>query len=424
MMMTKQSNWAGNYEYHALKIHHPKKVADVRELVKHSKKVRALGTRHSFNNIADSPENLISLDSLEQTIELDREHLTVTVSGGVRYGELGQYLHQQGFALHNLASLPHISIAGACATATHGSGNRNGNLATAVCAMELVTAGGDTLVVSHEQEGDRFQGMVVGLGAFGIVTKLTLNILPTFNVQQDVYQNLPLSELKDHFDQITSDGYSVSLFTDWKSEKFNQVWLKRLALQDGRASAAPNFFGAVLATRNLHPIEEFSAENCTEQMGTPGPWHERLPHFRMDHTPSSGEELQSEYFVPRQHAYEALLEINRLRESIAPLLQISEIRMIAADDLWMSPCYHQDCVAIHFTWKKNEPAARQILRQIEERLARFEVRPHWGKLFEMSPARLASRFARLQDFRELLSEYDPQGKFRNSFLDTYIFGTK
>jgi alditol oxidase len=421
--MTKQSNWAGNYEYNAVRIYHPKTVEEVQELVIHSRKVRALGTRHSFNTIADSPENLISLDNLDQVINLDKESLTVTVAGGIRYGQLSQYLHQQGFALHNLASLPHISIAGACATATHGSGNNNGNLATAVSAMELVTADGEVIVVSDEQDGDKFQGMVVGLGAFGVVIKLTLNIQPAFDLRQDVYQNLPVFELKDHFDEITSSAYSVSLFTDWKSETFNQVWLKRHVVGDLKLQDAPSFFSSTLAKRNLHPIEEISAESCTEQMGVPGPWHERLPHFRMGHTPSSGEELQSEYFVPRQNAYEALLEISRLRGSIAPLLQISEIRTIAADGLWMSPCYNQDSVAIHFTWKKNASATRKILPQIEERLARFHVRPHWGKLFEMSPTRLMSRYEKLQDFRELLSKYDPEGKFCNSFLDSYIFGT-
>jgi len=420
--MTIQRNWAGNYEFTAARIHHPKTVEEAQELVRHSKKMRALGTRHSFNSIADSTEDLVSLDHFDQVIALDSGRLTVTVAGGVRYGQLCRYLHQRGFALHNLASLPHISVAGACATGTHGSGNSHGNLATAVSAMDLVTADGEVLALSREQDGDQFQGMVLGLGAFGVVTKLTLDILPTFDLRQDVYENLPFSELEDHFDEITSSAYSTSLFTDWKNETFNQVWLKRRVPEGTMFTVEPELFGATLATRQLHPIGDISAENCTEQMGVPGPWHERLPHFRMDHTPSSGEELQSEYFIPRQHAYQALLAINHLRERVAPLLQISEIRTIAADDLWMSPCYKQDCVAIHFTWKKNEPAVRKLLPVIEEGLAPFHARPHWGKLFTMSPTRLKSYYVKLQDFRQLLLQYDPQGKFRNAFLDTYVFG--
>ena len=265
--------------------------------------------------------------------------------------------------------------------------------------------------------------MVVGLGGFGIITKLTLDIQATFDVEQYVYLNLSFNELKHHFDDITAGGYSVSLFTNWEKEIVNQVWLKRRVTDEESIEAEPEYFGARLATRNLHPIADISAENCTEQMGVPGPWHERLPHFRIDHTPSSGEELQSEYFVPRKYAFEALLAISQLREHVTPLIQISEIRTIAADDLWMSPCYKQDCVAFHFTWKKDEPAVMGLLPRIEEALAPFEARPHWGKLFTMPPEQIGSCYKKLQNFRHLLLEYDPQGKFRNSFLDTYISGS-
>jgi alditol oxidase len=419
--MTKQRNWAGNFEYNAAEIHHPKTLEQVKELARRGKKIRVLGSRHSFNRIADTTHELISLEHLGQVIALDKERLTITVAGGVRYGELSQYLHREGFALHNLASLPHISVAGACATATHGSGDSNRNLATAVSGMEIVTADGEVIVVSREQDGDLFHGMVVGLGGFGIVTKLTLDIQPTFDVQQDIYENLPLSALETHFDEITSSGYSVSLFTDWKTELVNQVWVKRRIMGGKKLEAEPDLFGARPATRRLHPIGELSSENCTEQLGIPGAWHERLPHFRMDHTPSSGEELQTEYFVSRRHAYEAILAVNHMREYVTPLLMISEVRTIAADNFWMSPCYKQDCVALHFTWKMDEPAVMRLLPMIEKGLARFSARPHWGKLFAMSSAQLGSRYERLSDFRQLLLQYDPQGKFRNAFLDLYIF---
>jgi alditol oxidase len=421
-MTTKQWNWAGNYEYTAARLHEPKTVQEVRDLVKRSKNIRALGTRHSFNHIADSAGELVSLRHLDRVISLDRERLTVTVEGGIRYGQLCQYLHHAGFALHNLASLPHISVAGACATATHGSGNTNGNLAIAVSEMQLVTADGVVTVLSSELDGDRFMGMVVGLGGFGIVTELTLDILPSFDMQQNVYENLPFAELGSHFDEITSSGYSVSLFTDWIKEKVDQVWLKRRVIPGEKLETESEWFGASPAARNMHPIAHISAENCTEQMGVPGPWYERLPHFRMDHTPSSGEELQSEYFIPRRHAFQALLAIHAIRERVASLLQISEIRTIAADKFWMSPCYEQDSVAIHFTWKKDETAVRELLPIIEEELSPYDVRPHWGKLFTMSPSSLMSRYERLDDFRQLLLKYDPQGKFRNSFLNSYIFG--
>jgi xylitol oxidase len=415
-------NWAGNYEYSAARIHHPKTVDEIQDVVRRAEKIRTLGSRHSFNRVADSTHDLISSDNFNRVISLDKDRLTATVEGGIRYGELSQYLHSEGFALHNLASLPHISVAGACATATHGSGVKNGNLATAVSAMELVTADGEVISVSREKDGDTFNGMVVGLGGFGVVTKLTLNIQPTFEVQQDIYENLSLHELENHFDEIMACGYSVSLFTDWETETINQVWVKRRIEDEEKLKAESNLFGASPATRRMHPIASISSENCTEQMGIPGAWYERLPHFRMDHTPSSGEELQTEYFVAHEDAVPALLALNEIREHIAPLLMISEVRTIAADDLWMSMCYKQDSVALHFTWKMDEPAVMKLLPMLEDALAPFNARPHWGKLFTMSPKLLGSRYERMNDFRALLKQYDPQGKFRNAFFDLNIFG--
>src|SRR5215216_5453968 len=360
-MIENSSNWAGNYIYRAAQIYQPETVGQIQELVTHSDKLKALGTRHSFNDIADSPGDLISLEHLDQVVALDRAHRTVTVEAGVRYGQLARWLHREGYALHNLASLPHISVAGACATGTHGSGDRHGNLATAVAALEVVTANGEWITLSREKDREQFEGAVVGLGGMGLITKLTLDISPSFQMQQDVYENLSLSELENHFDEIFSSGYSVSLFTDWHNANFNQLWLKRQVPDGATLKTDPQFFGATLAADHLHPIATLPAENCTEQMGICGPWHERLPHFRMDFTPSSGEELQAEYLVPRQYAFAALQAIDQLREHIAPLLQISEVRTIAADNLWMSPCYKQDCVAIHFTWKKDWDGVRNVL---------------------------------------------------------------
>lgn len=419
-MINQPGNWAGNYTYGAAHIHQPETVEQIQELVRRSDRVKALGTRHSFNDIADSPGDLISLEKFDKIVGLDHERSTVTVEAGVRYGRLARWLHDNGYALHNLASLPHISVAGACATATHGSGDKHGNLATAVSALEMVTGSGDLAALSREQNPEEIDGAVVSLGGLGIVTKLTLDISPTFELRQDVYENLPLSELENHFDELTSRAYSVSLFTDWQEARFNQAWLKRQVDDGATFTAEPELFGAPLATSNLHPIAALSAENCTEQMGVGGPWFERLPHFRMDFTPSSGEELQSEYLVPRHHALSALHVIDQLRDRVAPLLQISEIRTIAADDLWMSPCYKQDCIGIHFTWKKDWEGVRKLLPVIEENLAPFKARPHWGKLFTMSPTGLHLLYERLPDFWKLLQHYDPQGKFHNAFLERYI----
>jgi len=421
--MDKLKNWAGNLEYSTDRLYAAKSVEEVRNFVKNQNKLKVLGTRHCFNNIADSKDIFLSLRSLNEMIALDPKGSTVTVDAGITYGQLCPIIDSKGFALHNLASLPHISIAGACSTATHGSGEKNGNLATAVSALELVTATGEVVKLSRQQDGETFRGAVIGLGALGVVTKVTLDIQPTFMMRQYVYENLPLSELKDHFDTIEASAYSVSLFTDWQKQRINEVWIKS-RMEKGQAfDAAPEFFGAKLATRDLHPIAELSAENCTEQMGLPGPWYERLPHFRMGFTPSAGKELQSEYFVPRQHAIEAILAVERLREQVSPHLLISEIRAIAADGLWLSPCYQQSCVTIHFTWKPEWPTVSKLLSAIERELAPFQARPHWGKLFRTSPKELKSIYKKLPEFVELSKKYDAQGKFRNEFLDTNIFSS-
>ncbi len=415
-------NWAGNYTYSAARLHHPETIEQVQELVAHSNKPKVLGSRHSFNTIADTTGDLISLEHFDKVVSIDHERRTVTVEGGIRYGPLGVQLHREGYAIHNMASLPHISVAGACATATHGSGVDNGNLATIVAAMEIVTANGEVVTLSREQQGDQFQGAAVSLGGLGVITKLTLDIVPTFTVQQEVYEHLPMAQLEEHFDEIVSSAYSVSLFTDWQNERVNQVWLKRRVAGNVAIALAPTFFEATLAPRNRHPITAMPAEPCTPQMGEPGPWHERLPHFRMEETPSNGEELQTEYFVPRQHAVAAMHAVATLQPQIAPFLMISEVRTVAADTLWISPAYQQACVGIHFTWKRNWPEVQKLLPLIEEQLAPFHPRPHWGKMFTMSPAQVQASYEKLPDFQNLLRSYDPQGKFRNAFLDRYIFG--
>ncbi|QGQ99109.1 FAD-binding protein [Paenibacillus psychroresistens] len=418
--MENNQNWAGNYKYSALELHVPESVGQVQELVARSSRIKVLGTRHSFNGIADSTGSLLSLQKLNRVIVLDQTNNKVTVEAGIRYGELCQYLHSNGYALHNLASLPHITIAGACATATHGSGNRNGNLATAVHSMEVIKADGETVAFSREQESGVIDGAIVGLGGLGVVTKITLDVIPTFQMSQYVYDNLSLLQLKDHFEEIFSSAYSVSLFTDWKKASFNQVWLKQKITAQASAQLGPEFFGATRASTNRHPIPGHGSENCSEQLGIAGPWYERMPHFRMDFTPSAGNELQSEYFVPRQDAYHALCALDQIREHISPLLLVSEVRTIAEDNLWMSPCYKQDSVAFHFTWKADWDAVQLVLPIIEKVLEPFHVRPHWAKLFTMPSAKLQSLYEKLPDFQGLLRQFDPKGKFSNAFLEEYI----
>jgi alditol oxidase len=417
----KLKNWAGNLTYSTNNVFYPKTVSDVQSLVKSCSHLRGLGTRHCFNTIADSKYNLASSNSLNNILTLDTVNNTVTVEGGIKYGELAPWLDKKGYALHNLASLPHISVAGSIITATHGSGVKNGNLSTAVRGMELVVADGSVVNITKEKDGEIFNGAVVSLGALGFITKITLAVEPTYTMRQQVFVKMPLSQLKDHFNEIVSAGYSVSLFTDWQSDSINEVWIKDKVNNEIEYRGMEEFYGARAAIKDLHPIIDISAENCTPQMGKPGPWYERLPHFKMGFTPSSGKELQSEYFIPRRNAVEAILAIQSLGKQIGPHLFITEIRTIAADNLWLSPCRNQDSVTIHFTWKQEWEEVKKLLPLIEKQLAPFNPKPHWGKLFTMSASVLESRYEKLADFKKLANLYDPKGKFRNDFLAKNVY---
>jgi len=417
----KIKNWAGNLEFSSTNLQQAKTVDEVQQFVAQHNKFKTLGTKHCFNNIADSKNGFLSLTEFANKIDIDRTAMKVTVDGGLRYGKVAEYINNEGFALHNLASLPHISVAGSCATATHGSGAKNGNLSSAVAAMEIVKADGKIINLSREKNGEEFLAAVVNLGALGVVTKVTLDVQPTYQVRQDVYENLSFEHLKEHFDAIMSAGYSVSLFTDWQNKNCSEVWIKNKVEKGFNFQARQEFFGATAATKNVHPIIALGAENCTEQMGVPGSWHERLPHFKMGFTPSSGKELQAEYFVPREHSYEAIMAVEKLHEKITPHLFITEIRTINGDNLWMSPCYKQPSTAIHFTWKQEWDAVKKLLPMIEEQLAPFNAKPHWGKLFTMKPSILKSRYSKLKEFQQLMREYDPQRKFSNEFLERNIY---
>jgi len=405
------TNWAGNVSFGAARFHQPDSVAELQRIVALSSRVRALGTGHSFNLIADTTGGLISLARLPTIIALDAERARVTVSADVTYGELASQLHGAGYALANLASLPHISVAGACATGTHGSGDSTGNLATAVAAIEMVTADGE--LVTIERGADDFAGAVVALGALGIMVSLSLDIEPTYYVSQHVYEDMRLDQLDEHFDEIFAGGYSVSLFTTWRDPLISQTWVKQRVTEPGEPLAV--WFGAKLASGSRHPVPGHSPVHCTQQLGVPGPWHQRLPHFRLDYTPSAGRELQSEFLLPRSAAVPAIQAIDQISDLVAAVLQISEIRTIAADDLWLSPSYGRDSVGLHFTWIDDMRAVAPIIALVEEHLAPFDPRPHWGKLFATP-----GRYDRLPDFLRLMQRYDPAGKFRNNFINTYL----
>jgi len=404
-------------EFRAAKVRRPRTVAGLRAMVAESTRVHGLGTRHSFSPIADTDGALIATAGLPAVCDIDAAAAAVTVGAGVKYGDLARRLNAAGWALANLASLPHISVAGACATATHGSGSGNGSLASAVRGLELVTADGGLVALDAGTAGDRFRGAVVGLGALGIVTTLTLDLVPAYQVRQYVYEDLPASELTGHFDEIMDAAYSVSVFTDWRGSHHNQVWLKHRDGDQERFRAGRPWHGARPADGPRHPLPGMPAGPATTQQGIPGPWHERIPHFRLGFTPSRGAELQSEYLLPRRAAVPAITALAGLGDLLAPVLQIAEIRTVAADECWMSMCYGQDSVALHFTWALDPGAVGTAVAAVEERLVPLGARPHWGKVFGMAPPAVRARYPRWDDFRALARSLDPAGKFRNGFID-------
>ncbi|MEU0092324.1 D-arabinono-1,4-lactone oxidase [Kribbella sp. NPDC006257] len=405
-------NWAGNIEFGAKTLDRPQSVLELQELVANSDKVRVLGTGHSFNRIADSQGRLVSVAGLPEVLAIDEAASTVTISAGLRYGEVTAGVHAKGFALHNLGSLPHISVAGACATGTHGSGDTNKPLAAAVSGLTFVGADGELKTLTREDPD--FAGAVISLGALGVMVRIALDLEPAYELSQVVYDGLPVERLSSDFEEVFSSAYSVSAFTDWVDPDV-MVWRK-----SKDTSFDQDWLGAHQADGPRHPIKTMPADFATQQGGVRGPWNERLPHFRLEFTPSNGEELQSEYFVPRQRAAEAFAELRALGKQMAPLIQVSEIRTIAADELWLSPSQGRDTVALHFTWIRDEEAVRPVLEQIEEKLLPLGARPHWGKVFAADAGVLRDSYPKVPDFAALTTKYDPAGKFRNEYLEKYL----
>jgi xylitol oxidase len=411
-------NWAGSHAFTAPALVEATTIAEVQDAVVAARgpggRVRALGTRHSFTDLADTAGTLVSVTGVDPDPVLDATARTVTVGGGVRYGVLASWLETEGWALHNLGSLPHISVAGAVATGTHGSGVGNQVLSGAVAALEYVDHRGELVRVGR---GDPdFEGLVVGLGAFGIVVRVTLDIEPSYRMRQDVYRDLPWQTVLDELETVLGFGYSVSIFDDWQGSTVDQVWVKsRLDRLDG--GLPDTWFGAERDRRSEGRLIDLASANLTVQGGVPGAWLDRLPHFRLESTPSIGAELQTEYFVERSDGTAALRAVKQLGDRIRPLLLVTELRTAAADDLWLSPAFGRDVLAIHFTWKKLPDEVGTLLPDIEAALAPFGAWPHWGKVHRFDAETLGRMHPRLGDARALFDRLDPDGMFSNAHLE-------
>lgn len=428
-------NWAGNLTYSARSVARPTSLEELADVLLAGGPVRALGSRHSFNDVADTDGVHVQVDALDDgrpAVEPVRpdgggaEGEVVSVNAGLRYGEVSRALHATGRALGNLASLPHISVAGAVATATHGSGDTNQSLSSAVEGLEIMTPGGELRRITRAGDPDVFPGTVVSLGALGVVTRVELRTVPAYVVRQDVAADVPWDTFVASLDAITSAAYSVSAFTSWDEPAVRHVWFKSVARADVPEAAAdlaagrPEVRGMAPGflrweQRPVHPLPGVDPAACTEQLGVPGPWHERLSHFRLEFTPSAGEEVQSEYLLPRSSAPAAIEALRALGPRIAPLLQTSEIRTVAADDLWLSP-FDGPSVALHFTWLPREDDVRALLPEVEAVLVPLGGRPHWGKVSTLDPRDVAALFPRLDDFRALAHRFDPEGRLHGGLV--------
>ncbi len=411
-------NWAGSHTFAAKVLHEPETIDELRRIVAKAPKIHALGSRHCFNDIADSDE-LVSLARLPQELTIDRANNTVTVAAALTYGELGVALEAEGLAIHNMASLPHISVAGAVATATHGSGDRCGNLSTAVAGMELVTSSGD--IVRLTRGDDDFAGAVVHLGALGVVTRLTLDVEPSYRMAQQVFRDLSWDAFDAHFDEITSAGYSVSFFADY-GPTIAELWIKDRVDDEHPFQLREHYLEALAADIDLHPVPRLDAANCTVQRGEAGCWADRLPHFRVDSIPASGNEIQTEFMIRRELAVPAVQALREIAPHFIDHIWTAEIRTAAADDLWMSTAYGHDIVCLHFSWMFDPPAIERFLPIVQATLTPFEPRPHWGKVNTLPAAEVNARYPKHADFVALANRLDPRGAFRNAYLERTVFG--
>ena len=408
------TTWAGSHTFGAERLVRPSSVEEVQDLVAGCERVRALGSRHSFTDIADTTGTLVVLDGLAPEVVVDEQAGTASVTAGTTYGVLATAIEERGLALAAMASLPHISVAGAVSTGTHGSGDSTGSLASAVRGLEIVGPDGRLRTV---RRGDPdFDGSVVAMGALGIVTRVELDVEPSYQVSQTAYTGLTWSSVEERLDDLTGHGYSVSLFTRFGPAEVDQMWVKARS----GAPAPEAVVGAVAADRTLHMLEGADAAAVTAQGGVPGPWLERLPHFRMDLTPSRGAELQSEYLVPRTHAVEAIGHLRRLAPGFRHLLQVCEIRSIAGDDLWLSGAHGRDTIGLHLTWDLDPAAVIEALGPVEDALLPLGARPHWGKVFRAGASELEPLYPHYGDFRGLRDRVDPDRVFGNAWLDRVL----
>jgi xylitol oxidase len=403
-------NWGGNLDYGPGKILAPESLAELSEIIR-SGKVRPIGTKHSFSNLVIGEGQLVSAAGLSFEPVIDQKNSTVTVPAATKYGELAVFLEEEGYALKNMGSLPHISIAGSAATGTHGSGDKNQILSSSLVSFSYLDANG--VIVTLNRSSKNFEACRVGLGAYGLWVNLTLAIVQSYQMRQDVFRNLPWELFLEDPAKLTAAGYSVSLFTKWGSDTIDQTWVKSRS----HDSAPPiEIAGIKPDSTSMPELMPGVGDNLTQQGGEEGAWLDRLPHFRFDATPSAGNEIQTEYFFERKNIVGAIKAIQTIASEINPTLLISEIRTIAQDAAWLSPMLRGDSVAVHFTWVNDAAAVAKAVALVEKATAEFKPIPHWGKVHGFSAEKLREVHPKLDRAKALFDSLDPQGVFSTDYL--------
>ncbi len=410
----RELNWSGTVTYTAERVERPRSLDEAAEVVARSPRVHGLGTRHSFNDVADAPGVLLDLTGIPTDLVVDTAAGTATMGAGTRYGVVAPELDRAGVALHNTGSLPHISLGGAIATGTHGSGTALGSLSTAVRSFALLGPDGTTRTVRRGDEG--FDGAVLHLGLLGIVTRVELDVQPSYRMRQDTYGPLPWDTFVAHVAEVHDAAYSVCAYTVFGDE-VGEVLLKSRVPEGADDVAVPDaLFGAPRLPGSP------GDGHHTARDGSVGPWWDRLPHFPIESVPSHGSEVQSEHFVPLRHAAGALEAVRGMADRIRPHLHVCELRTMAADPFWLSPTQGEDVLCIAFTWQKHPDEVAALLPDLEARLAPFDGRPHWGKMSSLDTAAVEALWPRLPDFRRLVAAADPDRTFASAFGER-VLGT-
>ncbi len=410
-------NWAGNLSFSSKEFIEIDSVKKLQTIVSNARGIKVLASGHSFSDIADTKDTLISIKNLSFEIGIDSNKREALVPAGMQYSDVSRYLEKHGWAVSNMASLGEVTIAGAILTGTHGSGSSNGILSTAVIGFEMVLESGSILTTDRENSSD-FPGFIVSLGALGVFTKYKLKIVPSFSIRQVVYENINIESIANNFDLVFDRAYSVSFFSNWAQNSTGQIWMK--FLDDSKPfNISSDWIDGNLAKVKQHPVKINDASPCTDQLATSGKWLDRLPHFKLNSSPVSGDEVQTEYLVDRRYVKQYISELAEIGDEIASKVYTTEIRTIKADDLWLSGAYERETVGFHFTWRKSDSLVN-FLPKIESILGKHDGRPHWGKLFDVPKDKLPSRYPKFSDFEVLLQKYDPNKKFRNNFINKYF----